>query len=69
MHGNLYRIKKIKLNKKEKKKKLVLEGISNFDGILIATAKVEEICFIISMRKSVSVFLSLRNEILYGSSV
>ncbi len=53
------RIKKIKLNKKEKKKKLVLEGISNFDGILIATAKVEEICFIISMRKSISVFLSL----------
>ena len=63
-------LKKIKLNKKEKKKKkLVLEGISNFDGILIATAKVEEICFIISMRKSVSVFLSLRSEILYDSSV
>ena len=62
-------LKKIKLNKKEKKKKLELERISNFDGILIATTKVEEICFIISMRKSVSIFLSLRSEILYGSSV
>ena len=35
--------RKIKLNTKEKK--LISEGVSNFDGILVAIAKVEKIRF------------------------